>query len=302
MTNSMRRWFVAVALLLTLGTVGLALATFDLTDVSDLAPPVTTGPEPSATASEPTAYVQPPAPTASSVTSQTPTPTIALTSTRQASPAPTPTFTQQPSPTLPPTPTPRPTLTAQPSSTLTLNEQPTPSSEPSPTLAVTHAPDSTAGPTATAPGMPIESVTSTHVPFPVEGRYIVINQQEQMMHVYEEGIEIRTIPCSTGLPDPNKYTPAWSGVVGKYWGTFFAYGVYADEAWYLFKSQGSILIHSSPYTIVEGEKAYQDVDLLGKRPASHGCIRIHPDDALWFTKWLPEGVPVVITPPDLTSP
>jgi len=91
-------------------------------------------------------------------------------------------------------------------------------------------------------------------------------------------------------------TPAWEGVVGEYWGTFFAYEVYADEAWYLFKSLGSILIHSSPYTVENGVKVYQDMEILGVHPASHGCIRLSPEDALWFTEWGPEGVPIVITP------
>ena len=36
--------------------------------------------------------------------------------------------------------------------------------------------------------------------------------------------------------------------MGEYWGTFFAEGLYADDAWYLYKSEGSILIHSLPYT------------------------------------------------------
>lgn len=142
------------------------------------------------------------------------------------------------------------------------------------------------------------SPTPTPISIPAEGRFILVDQSEQMIHIYENGVEIRIIPCSTGLPESDKYTPAWTGVVGEYWGTFFAYGVYADDAWYLFKSQGSILIHSAPYTLVDGEKVYQDLDLLGVKPASHGCIRIHPDDARWFTAWGPEGVPIVITPPE----
>jgi lipoprotein-anchoring transpeptidase ErfK/SrfK len=115
------------------------------------------------------------------------------------------------------------------------------------------------------------------------------------MHVFEDGVEIRTIPVSTGKPGPTTTTPAWSGVVGEYRGTFFAFGVYVDEAWFLFKSLGSILIHSAPYVYEDGKKVYQDLEALGKHPASHGCIRLHPDDARWFTEWEPRGVPIVIT-------
>ena len=146
------------------------------------------------------------------------------------------------------------------------------------------------------------SPTSSPTPSPTppivraEGRFILVDQDTQLVHIYEDGVETRSLPCSTGLPDPQMNTPAWEGVVGEYWGTFFAYDVYADEAWYLFKSLGSILIHSSPYTIENGVKVYQDTEILGVRPASHGCIRLSPEDALWFTEWEPEGVPIVITP------
>lgn len=149
-------------------------------------------------------------------------------------------------------------------------------------------PTSTAGPTPTPTPSPTPEAEEL-------GRHIVIDQDEQLMHVFEDGVEIRTIPVSTGKPEPTTTTPAWSGVVGEYWGTFFAVDVYADDAWFLFKSLGSILIHSAPYVYKEGTKVYQDLEALGKYPSSHGCIRLHPDDARWFTEWEPRGVPIVIT-------
>jgi lipoprotein-anchoring transpeptidase ErfK/SrfK len=178
-----------------------------------------------------------------------------------------------------------------------------------PTLAVTAtapltgtAPVATAVVTATIAVTATASVTPaalTFDPRPDLPRYAYIDQGVQHMYVLEQGAVVRDIPCSTGLPFSNTYTPAWTGVVGEYWGTFFAYEVYADEAWFLFKSDGSILIHSLPYTatVAEGPKLYQDADLLGVRPASHGCIRISPEDALWFTAWDPEGVPITVTDP-----
>ena len=118
------------------------------------------------------------------------------------------------------------------------------------------------------------------------------------MYVFEQGTLVRDIPCSAGLPDLDWYTPAWSGVVGEYWGTFFAYEVYVDEAWYLFKSEGSILVHSLPYTLENDSKVYHDRDALGVRPTSHGCIRLSPEDAAWFTAWGPEGAAMTISDPD----
>ncbi len=69
-----------------------------------------------------------------------------------------------------------------------------------------------------------------------------------------------------------------------------------DHAWYLFQATGDILIHTAPYKIVDGKKVYQDIDALGVRPSSRGCIRIHPDDAEWRVKWNPQGAWIVITP------
>lgn len=116
------------------------------------------------------------------------------------------------------------------------------------------------------------------------------------MHVYENGEEIRSLPCSTGLPEPWKGTPSWVGQVGGYVDNIVSFGLYADDAWYLFKASGDILIHGAPYTWVEGAKVYQDLDALGRRPSSHGCIRLRPEDARWLTEWNPRGVPLAISP------
>jgi lipoprotein-anchoring transpeptidase ErfK/SrfK len=178
-------------------------------------------------------------------------------------------------PTSDPSPTPRAVRTATPAATVTPTNELRASTTPSTT------------PTIPTPGPP---------KIPEAGRFVLVDQDEQAMRVYEDGVEVRTMPCSSGLPGEKTNTPAWEGVVGEYWGTFFAYNVYADEAWYLFKSLGSILIHSSPYTVENGVKVYQELEALGLRPASHGCIRIAPEDAQWFTEWEPEGVPIVITP------
>ena len=119
------------------------------------------------------------------------------------------------------------------------------------------------------------------------------------MTIVEHGRVLRTVPISTGDPDRGWYTPAWSGAIGEYWGTFTANGISADEAWYLFQAGGSILIHSSPYTLgPDGSKLYQGLDELGVFPASRGCIRIAPDDAAWFSAWGPYDTPIVVLPWD----
>lgn len=185
-------------------------------------------------------------------------------------------------------PSPTPTATATSAPTATATPSPTPTSTPSAT------PSPTATPSATVTPTPTQTATPTQTPGP--SRAILVDQNTQLMHIYENGVEIRTLPCSTGLPLDYHWTPAWSGTVGRYVGTFYAFGAYADEAWMLFKASGDILIHSVPYVWEDGRKVYRDLDALGQRPSSHGCIRLSPEDARWLTEWNPQGVPISITP------
>jgi len=149
--------------------------------------------------------------------------------------------------------------------------------------------------------------TSTATPFPFDtrpdlARYIYVDQRSQHIYLFEHGELLRAIPCSTGKPDPNSYTPAASGEVGVYVETFFAFGTHQDHAWYLYHSVGGIYIHGLPYVYDEqGEKVYQDRDALGVRPMSHGCIRIAPEEALWLLDWNPIGVPFTVSDPYLDA-
>ena len=172
-------------------------------------------------------------------------------------------------------------------------------------------------PTATATPMPVASAPQPEVtPGPMPDwvaevvrqygidparRFVVIDPKTQQMVVWDPAAEealLRELPVSTGDTSAGYRTPPWYGLVGRYEGTFQSFGVYADEGWYLFEDHGSILIHSAPYKLVDGQKVYEDMEALGAYPASHGCIRLVPEDAAWFTAWNPQGVPLVILPAD----
>jgi hypothetical protein len=129
-------------------------------------------------------------------------------------------------------------------------------------------------------------------------RFIVVDLASQTMTLWNPGHPTRIMPVSTGDESRGYRTLAWYGLVGDYWGTFEASGVYADDGWYLFEDAGHILIHGAPYKLVDGEKVYEDIDALGAYPASKGCIRLAPEDAAWFTEWNPKAVPIVILPKD----
>lgn len=175
---------------------------------------------------------------------------------------------------------------------------PAPPPTPPPTPAPADAATSAAALPEPTPDPFLVEVAEAHGIDPT-GAYVIVNQNAQRMTVVEAGRVLRTLPISTGDPDRGWYTPAWSGRIGEYWGTFTANGVSADEAWYLFPAGGSILIHSSPYTLAaDGRKIYQGLDELGVFPGSRGCIRIAPDDAAWFTAWGPYDTPIVVLPWD----
>jgi lipoprotein-anchoring transpeptidase ErfK/SrfK len=127
-------------------------------------------------------------------------------------------------------------------------------------------------------------------------RFVVVDVSDQKMYAWDPGNTVREMPVSTGDTTRGYRTPAWYGLVGDYWGTFHTRGVYADEGWYLFQDAGSILVHGAPYKLVDGEKVYEDMDALGNYPASRGCVRLAPEDAVWFSEWQPQGVPFVILP------
>ena len=131
-----------------------------------------------------------------------------------------------------------------------------------------------------------------------DGRYIVVDQALQQMHVVNEGDLVRILDVTTGDPEQDWHTPAWFGVIGDYWGSFTGIGgVMADEGWWLFDRAGNYLIHGLPYTLdANGQKHYKGRDDLGAAPASHGCIRLSPEDARWFSTWEPQGAPIIILP------
>jgi len=168
-------------------------------------------------------------------------------------------------------------------------------------------PSPTQAPTDTATPSPAATIATppTPTPYPFDtrpdlDRYIYIDQRSQHLYLFERGRLVRAIPCSTGKPQDDSYTPAWSGEVGPYVETFSSFGTHQDDAWFLFKSAGGILIHGLPYTFDEqGRKVYQERDALGERPSSHGCIRISPEDAVWLKEWNPLGVPLTISDPYL---
>ena len=153
-------------------------------------------------------------------------------------------------------------------------------------------------PTLSRPTRPAP-IPDTAWPPSLTGKALVIDQDAQMLRVYENGVEVRALPASTGIPP--LHTPAFLGHIGRYASTIYGYGEWADNAWYVLTARGNIYIHGAPYTLSEGVKVYKEIESLGVRPSSHGCIRLYPADAEWLTAWDPQSAPILITPLDLSK-
>lgn len=131
---------------------------------------------------------------------------------------------------------------------------------------------------------------------------IIISQDQQVLLIYEGTAVVRRLPVSTGWPGVRKtQTPAWSGKVGRFWGTFSSFGTTQDLGYWLFTDylpdgswNGDILIHGAPYEVDASGKKVYNLEGIGTAPISHGCIRLFPEDAEWFRQWDPIGVPIAI--------
>ena len=174
--------------------------------------------------------------------------------------------------------------------------KPTPTATLVPTW--TPAPTNTPLPTPSPPAVTAQANSVGRPSTTTAERLLFVDQDSQQMHVFENGVEIRTIPVSTGRPISNAFTPAWQGTVGRDWGAgrFLNTPLYSDYMWFLFPGpEGSILIHSVPYSREGDHKQYDRLEALGIEPTSNGCVRISPEDAAWLKEWNPVDVPIEIS-------
>ncbi len=116
---------------------------------------------------------------------------------------------------------------------------------------------------------------------------LLISLDDQRVYFIENGRVINILRCSTGAVPGT--TPCgnfsilyhvdampvtqYPGCVCYYWMAFTsAHGIHAWPAYY-------------------GQ--YSDYSTLGT-PQSHGCVRLHPDEAPWAYAWTPNGTPLTI--------
>lgn len=126
---------------------------------------------------------------------------------------------------------------------------------------------------------------------------IEVDVTNQIVTVYraedvsDSGV-VRQMICSTGV---NECTPVGDFTLNQRnsaertkWYAIPTYDCYVQ---YVTRIIGGYLFHSLPYA--EEDEATLDTEaaaLLGT-PASHGCIRLRPEDAKWIAKNCPNGTP-----------
>jgi lipoprotein-anchoring transpeptidase ErfK/SrfK len=124
-----------------------------------------------------------------------------------------------------------------------------------------------------------------------EGYYIRVLLDRQVVLVYLDGREARSMVCSAGTAA--KPTPTGRFFIQNRGEFFFSEKYQQGGKWWVsFRDWGIYLFHSVP-TDRNGEIIPEEATKLGQ-PASHGCVRLSMADARWLYDTIPEGAPVDI--------
>ena len=139
------------------------------------------------------------------------------------------------------------------------------------------------------------------IPYPdlnhVEHLNILVKIKQNRIYLRDDSHVIYTMYCSAGKIDPKtnqSNTPTGHFTIQSEHGDSF-YNQSLNEGanyWTSFKDHGIYLFHTVP-TDRNGHYKTKPAKLLGKRPDSHGCIRLSIPDAK-FIQTVPVGTPVTI--------
>lgn len=130
--------------------------------------------------------------------------------------------------------------------------------------------------------VPTGGVPSAPAPTITTGKQILVNLSEQRIYAYENGVLMRAVTVSTGLPG----TPTVTGDYRVYWKlnsqTMSGPGYYLPGVpWVMYFYQG-YAIHGTYWHNNFGQ------------PMSHGCVNLPTPDAQWFFNWAEVGTPVTV--------
>lgn len=124
--------------------------------------------------------------------------------------------------------------------------------------------------------------------------WIKVSKKKQRVYLIDNGKVLYTMYCSTGTGKND--TPTGTYYIQAERGTYF-YSQQSGEGahyWVSWLNHGEYLFHSVP-TDESGNYKLSEAKQLGKKAASHGCVRLSVPDAKWFYENIKEGTKVVIT-------
>lgn len=124
--------------------------------------------------------------------------------------------------------------------------------------------------------------------------WIKVSTEKERVYLMDGSKKLYTMYASTGSKDQATPKGTWHIQYEK--GDFF-YNQESGEGakyWVSFKDHGVYLFHSVP-TDQEGNFIEKEAQQLGKKAASHGCVRLSVPDAKWFYQNIPPETKVVIS-------
>ncbi|HWQ59035.1 MAG TPA: L,D-transpeptidase [Clostridia bacterium] len=197
-------------------------------------------------------------------------------------------------PTLPPSPTPEPTPAPTP--------VPAPTPEPMPT------PELTAYRSAAYPLAPKSLRTREGGRYPEEEKLnedplkfiAIVDLTNQAVMIYEKDVYgnysvlVREMICSSGIEATDR-SPRGTFTMGEDKKRFAYFNNFDCYAQYWAQIRDRIYFHSVPYSERDDRYLMEEEFWKLGTPASHGCIRLGPDDAQWVYLYLCPGTTVVIT-------
>lgn len=128
----------------------------------------------------------------------------------------------------------------------------------------------------------------------------VVDLTNQAVFVYtadengEYTVLVREMICSSGIEKTNR-SPRGTFTMGDDYKRFAFFVHFNCYAQYWSQIRGRIYFHSVPYSERDDRYLMEEEFWKLGEPASHGCIRLAPDDAQWVYLYLCPGTTVVIT-------
>ncbi|WP_155286787.1 L,D-transpeptidase family protein [Lacticaseibacillus zhaodongensis] len=121
--------------------------------------------------------------------------------------------------------------------------------------------------------------------------WVKVSLSKQRVYLMSGNTVLYTMLCSTGRP--GDATPTGTYAIQRERGPVFGGSLGGARYYVSWKDHGVYLFHSVPIN-GRGQYLAQEGALLGKRPHSHGCIRLTVSDAYWMYTHIKYGTKVVV--------